>query len=393
MWFALRRIVNVGANQLTSFSKLSCCCGIRSKTCASLEKQNWLSTQAPMHLQDMSNHGNQGNSTSCQKVKLNPEIDDRPYKLSKEQEEFLTQGSAENRLKLDEFLLQLQTFRETGTELPDVVKLEDLCNMLPLAYVKRLRYLTYLMKIEYKSKMQVQRKAAKQISRSQKIEKKQELESKLEHPWLEHSNLMMPIHKGQMNHFYNSNSLAGLLYGQKVVIDCSYNSYMNDLSIKLTAKQILFCFYSSRKNRRPFSLYICNLDYDSRLMYYLKKLHPGVLDVPISFHSKSYTELFDRKKIVYLTPHSYTVLNYNPEDIYIIGGFVDKQQLEVSRSKAENEHLRFASLPLDNYLKWKSGSRSLCLHQCLDILLEVKNTGDWSKALQAHVPSRKIKPL
>lgn len=49
-----------------------------------------------------------------------------------------------------------------------------------------------------------------------------------------------------------------------------------------------------------------------------------------------------------------------------------------------------ARLPLDRYLQWGSGSgKSLTLNQMLNILLELKDTGDWRKAL-TFVPKRKI---
>lgn len=49
-----------------------------------------------------------------------------------------------------------------------------------------------------------------------------------------------------------------------------------------------------------------------------------------------------------------------------------------------------ARFPLDRYLQWGSGSgKSLTLNQCLNILLDLKTTGDWNEALK-HVPRRKI---
>lgn len=46
--------------------------------------------------------------------------------------------------------------------------------------------------------------------------------------------------------------------------------------------------------------------------------------------------------------------------------------------------------PLDRYLQWGSGSgKSLTLNQCVAILLDLKDTGDWQYALR-HVPRRKL---
>lgn len=51
-----------------------------------------------------------------------------------------------------------------------------------------------------------------------------------------------------------------------------------------------------------------------------------------------------------------------------------------------------AKLPLEKYLPWGTGSaKNLTINQVMDILLELRHTGDWKKALQ-HVPTRKLKP-
>lgn len=50
-----------------------------------------------------------------------------------------------------------------------------------------------------------------------------------------------------------------------------------------------------------------------------------------------------------------------------------------------------AKLPLEKYLPWGTGSgKSLTINQMMDILLELKHTRDWNKALQ-YVPTRKLK--
>lgn len=59
-------------------------------------------------------------------------------------------------------------------------------------------------------------------------------------------------------------------------------------------------------------------------------------------------------------------------------------------AKAKRLGLRMARLPLDQYLHWGAGSgKSLTLNQMINILLDLKKTGDWMHALK-HVPRRKI---
>lgn len=67
---------------------------------------------------------------------------------------------------------------------------------------------------------------------------------------------------------------------------------------------------------------------------------------------------------MYLTPHTEGVLEYNPDDIYILGALVDLHVgLPLSNKKAGKEQIRTAALPLKHYVKWKKGAKSLCIHQ------------------------------
>lgn len=168
---------------------------------------------------------------------------------------------------------------------------------------------------------------------------------------------------------------------------------MDDIALKQAAKQILSCFYATRKHRRSFALHFCNLDFDSRLMYYFKKMHPGIeTTATLGLHAESYLDVFERyftmtyckpvyfseiifflyilffllfrEKLVYLSPHSDNTLAYNPNDTYIIGGYVDTNHpvRPLSIRKAMSEKIRHAKLPLDKFLKWDKGTKSLCVN-------------------------------
>ncbi|XP_034251502.1 mitochondrial ribonuclease P protein 1 homolog [Thrips palmi] len=373
MWVVLKQIVKLGSNQLKGYSNVYCH-GLSNRLCISRIQQNWLSSQSA--------------GQAVKNVTLNPEIDNSPYLLTKEQEEHITQGDPELNQKLHALTLELYVKREKGGRLPETVSLDNLRIMLGLSVSRRKAFLNYLCNIEV---------LKKEKAKEPRKERFQRPISTSEHPWLEyrvHENcLFMRFFKQDRNQLYNLNALRGLQFGQKVIIDCSYDANMDEIAMKRAALQILKCYYSSRKSRRPFSLHICNLDVDSRVLYYLQKSHPGFdTSVPIDIHSGSYLELFDRKNLVYLSPHSDNELKYNTEDTYIIGAFVDfdtSHPLRLSAKKAAKENIRHAALPIDRYLKWRKGTKSLCINQCFDILLDVKNTGDWSKALQAHTPSRK----
>lgn len=144
----------------------------------------------------------------------------------------------------------------------------------------------------------------------------------------------------------------------------------------------------------PFDLHFCNVNLKSQTTRQLKNYIPTMLDLdfPMNVHTESFLDMFPKEKLVYLTPHCNTdLVKFNPDDIYIIGGIVDKVNNDpLSLAKAKKHNLRMARLPLDKYLSWGSGSgKSLTLNQMINIMLEIKSTGDWNQALR-FVPKRKI---
>lgn len=115
-------------------------------------------------------------------------------------------------------------------------------------------------------------------------------------------------------------------------------------------------------------------------------------EFPMNITSEPMTAKFDKRKLVYLTPHCNNDLEtFSHDDIYIIGAMVDKSNHEpLSLAKAKKQGLRMARLPLDKYIDWSSGSgKSLTINQMVNILLDLKKHGEWQRALR-FVPRRKM---
>ncbi|EPZ33683.1 NAD(P)-binding domain-containing protein [Rozella allomycis CSF55] len=104
----------------------------------------------------------------------------------------------------------------------------------------------------------------------------------------------------------------------------------------------------------------------------------------MSFSSESYTSLFPKDKIVYLTADSEnTIDKLNEDAVYIIGGIVDRNRHKsLCFDKANKEGISTARLPIGEYLKL-SGSKVLTVHQVIDC------DGDWGKAFEKVIPKRK----
>lgn len=183
-------------------------------------------------------------------------------------------------------------------------------------------------------------------------------------------------------------------FGTQLIFDCSYDQHMNSREAINAAKQLMLVFAENRMHNSPFDLHFCNVNNQGTTMQYLKR-HIPTLDepwFPLNIHNECFTKRFPKEKLVYLTPHTKNdLVEFNHDDIYIIGAMVDKINNEpLSLAKAKKLGLRMARLPLDRYLQWGSGSgKSLTLNQMTSILLHQKETNDWRKSLDV-VPRRKL---
>lgn len=177
------------------------------------------------------------------------------------------------------------------------------------------------------------------------------------------------------------------------MIDCSYDDHMTFMEANNCAKQLIYSFASNRIHNQPLDIHFCNFDVNSKMGTKLNRAIPTMFnaDFPMNVHADSYLDHFDKNKLVYLTPHCREEMAYfNPDDIYIIGAMVDKAHNEpISVAKAKKHGIRMAKFPLDRFFQFQGG-KCLTINQAVDILLEMKVSQDWKKALTSSVPKRKI---
>uniref|UniRef100_T1J4R2 RNA (guanine-9-)-methyltransferase domain-containing protein 1 n=1 Tax=Strigamia maritima TaxID=126957 RepID=T1J4R2_STRMM len=196
-----------------------------------------------------------------------------------------------------------------------------------------------------------------------------------------------------MDRMYNCNVLDSILFGQKLVLDFGFHENMNQRELKSCISQVQELYGFNKINREPFDLYFCNLQANCE---FARKLSAGMGNLKtssclVTASDKSYLDFFQKEKLVYLTPDCKNDLNvFNYDDVYIVGGLVDlRSNVPLAMSKAKSEGLRMARLPLEKYVHWGIGSKSLTLDQIVKILLTLKNSKSWTKAFQ-HVPGRKL---
>ena len=122
---------------------------------------------------------------------------------------------------------------------------------------------------------------------------------------------------------------------------------------------------------------------------YLDKLLCGVDHIGTTVTALSYMQVFPPKQLVYLTPDSpYDLEDYNPDDIFIIGGLVDKViRKEASFTNARRDRIRTARFPLKQNARIRADG-PLNFIEVVHILNRFSFHGDIHRALLEGVSKR-----
>ncbi|CAH0554546.1 unnamed protein product [Brassicogethes aeneus] len=343
------------------------------------------------------------NQTRCLSQNA-PNVNTNNYETKEEDENYeinyeaIANGDKMLEHKIKVIALEVEVMRQEGKNVPPPSFFTDEhwreAANLPTRTARR-RLFDFLFKTLKKKENEKIKKEKKKLERDNKPEHKkcetfEEFASTYD---LAHNNLFLRFYDTTINQLYNNKLVQAMRFGQKLVIDCGFDKNMSKRENINCAKQFQFLFAENRLHKDPYDIHYCNLGQNSVLREYFERQIPTLYEswFPINVHETSYLDKFAKEQLVYLTPHCREELEYSHDDVYIIGGIVDKINNEpLSLAKAKREGLRMAKLPLDKYLQWGSGSgKSLTLNQMILILNDVKTTGDWKYALR-HVPKRKI---
>ncbi|KFV81412.1 Mitochondrial ribonuclease P protein 1, partial [Struthio camelus australis] len=194
-----------------------------------------------------------------------------------------------------------------------------------------------------------------------------------------------------MDKTHNWRAAQSMVFGQPLVFDMSFENYMSPREVANTVRQIVLSEGCNRKSVDPFHVHFCNFKDNSQYhREFIKHYREAWDKLLITVTDQCYTNVFPKDKIIYLTADSPNVMKaFDHDKVYIIGSMVDRSiKTGVSLAQAKRLGLETASLPLEKYLLWNTGAKNLTLDQMMHILLTLKDTGDWKKALE-FVPKRK----
>lgn len=149
----------------------------------------------------------------------------------------------------------------------------------------------------------------------------------------------------------------------RVAIDFDYDELMSDKDICKCAKQLLRVYTVNRKSTMPIQLHYTSIREKGKIEAALER-NDGYQNWDVHIQRKSFSELFDKESIVYLTSESENVLTeIDPNATYIIGGLIDHNHLKgLSLDKAQANGLKTARLPLSEHISIKTRTVLTIVH-------------------------------
>ncbi|NWH79120.1 TM10C methyltransferase, partial [Piaya cayana] len=279
----------------------------------------------------------------------------------------------------------LDMWRLAGRLVPENISEEQLQTFIecPTKSAKK-KYLKFLHQKELKKKSD---------KRKTEEKRKRRLEAQERAPKTDETqrNSHIRLWTNNMDKAYNWRAAQAMVFGQPLVFDMSYEKDMSVQEVANTVRQLVFSEGCNRRSVDPFHIHFCNFNENS--LYhkeFIKHYRESWDKLLITVTDQCYTDVFPKDKLIYLTADSPKVMKtFDHNKIYIVGSMVDKSiKTGVSLARAKRLGLETAALPLEKYLLWNSGAKNLTLDQMMHILLTLKDTGDWKKALE-FVPKRK----
>lgn len=323
--------------------------------------------------------------------------DDKP----KDKEEESTAGEEEEVSTIETSRTLVDMWRQAGKQVPENITDEELETLAELTTKSSKRkYLKYLAIKEGHKKANRQKKDKKRAERLAEIKKEEagradgpedaEEEGEGE-PRLKNTYLLQ-FWTRSVDRLLGWRGAQAMRFGQPLVYDMSYDQHMTRREMENTISQLMETEGWNRRSVDPFHLHFCNLQPDNAYQRELLKRYGKEAweRLFITATGQGHVDMFPREDLVYLTADSPNVLHtFDHSKVYIIGAMVDRSiQSGVSLANAKRLKLTTARLPLDEYLHWEVGAKNLTLDQMIRILMTVKETGSWEKALD-FVPKRK----
>lgn len=208
--------------------------------------------------------------------------------------------------------------------------------------------------------------------------------------------------KEEEKKIHTTEYLTSLEEKGSIVIDLNFDPLMTEKEIVSLSAQICRSYSIIRRSKQnsiplqlnPFSFSVYGLGKATNLLPQLKKAYPDNERWSCKLEEKSLEEdsSLDFSKFIYLSGDADEVLDAVDETVtYVIGGLVDRNRYKnIALERAKELGMRTMKLPLAQYAQL-SASPILTIVHVTELLCKRRILGNWSDAIEAVLPKRKVK--
>jgi len=317
-----------------------------------------------------------------------------PIEISEEMIVEAVGEDEEARKKINLYLMHVEFMRQNGEIVPYELRLKDLKEISGLRNQNQMKkHINFLNSNWFKKNKDTIRKRKTQMHHPEKKNQKKEDMKTCEHLYygLGANIIQLRLGEDHFRRYYNWQGIREFNIGTPLVVDFSY---IKDLHSKRHVKGVInkeanLAIHHNRSSHAPFALHFTGVEPDLReKMEALQSItDENRVNMPVEITEKHQLDLFPKEKLVYLSPDSRNdLMRYNDDDIYVIGGIIDKgdDRAPLTLANAKKERIRHARFPMKKVI---GVSADLNVETCVAIMNDLKASQDWFYALR-WVPAR-----
>ena len=177
----------------------------------------------------------------------------------------------------------------------------------------------------------------------------------------------------------------------KIIFDLEFVEIMKEREMKSLVLQLSYSYGLNRHLKFPFNFNL--FSFKNSIKFEAEKM--GGKFWQMNFHEENFYENEEIisnnqwKNLIYLSPDSPNILKeVNKENVFIIGGFVDKPvSKNRTLSKANSLGIITAKLPIEDYVD-DIRSCVLNVNTVVEILGNFIESGDWNHSIKKALPKR-----
>lgn len=301
-----------------------------------------------------------------------------------------------NREIVKQIQLDHEKMRQLGEIIPTVLSDEQWNQLITTSSSRQraqaMRYFAAKKKHKLKALVDKRASASLSVENIMQERKKREEEKHIVYG-LGYNSIFLRFYDKNFDRFENEKSIRQFHeWGHPLVIDMAFVNMMTIHEVRsLCFRELTHGISYNKSTKEPLALYIVNFNHKCPKCQTLAKAFKNIFepDFPAVVTEKSYTDLFPRERLLYLTPDSKTdLIDYNPNDVYIIGGLVEMgKDVAYTLSAAKKQQIRHARFPIKRIMGL---SPTLNVDHAISIMSDFTQTKDWFYSFR-WIPARFFK--